>query len=159
NSARKPPLLHRYDNPDRLLGLLNRFHYLSTVSGGGYIGCWLSAWRHRSATGIADVSRGLSWPDPSENFEVSRQAPSAISNLRCFTNYLTPSAGLLSPDTWTSIVIIGRNLLLNHIIIIPLVAAVLVLAKLIEVVGNEQPIPIWQWWSDYLAGTSFDGSL
>src|SRR5260370_28842846 len=25
-------------------GLLDRFHYLSTVSGGGYIGSWLSAW-------------------------------------------------------------------------------------------------------------------
>src|SRR5262245_57771329 len=27
--------------------LLFRFHYLSTVSGGGYIGGWLSAWRRR----------------------------------------------------------------------------------------------------------------
>ena len=26
-------------------GLLRHFHYLSTVSGGGYIGSWLSAWR------------------------------------------------------------------------------------------------------------------
>src|SRR4029077_16193392 len=26
-------------------GLLGKFHYLSTVSGGGYIGSWLSAWR------------------------------------------------------------------------------------------------------------------
>ena len=25
-------------------GLLNKFHYLSTVSGGGYIGSWLSTW-------------------------------------------------------------------------------------------------------------------
>jgi hypothetical protein len=25
-------------------GLLDKFHYLSTVSGGGYIGSWLSAW-------------------------------------------------------------------------------------------------------------------
>jgi predicted acylesterase/phospholipase RssA len=28
-------------------GLLGQFHYLSTVSGGGYIGSWLSAWRTR----------------------------------------------------------------------------------------------------------------
>src|SRR4029077_8219675 len=26
-------------------GLLGQFHYLSTVSGGGYIGSWLSEWR------------------------------------------------------------------------------------------------------------------
>src|SRR5689334_18459691 len=25
-------------------GVLSKFHYLSTVSGGGYIGSWLSAW-------------------------------------------------------------------------------------------------------------------
>ncbi len=29
------------------LGLLDKFHYLSTVSGGGYIGSWLSGWIHR----------------------------------------------------------------------------------------------------------------
>jgi hypothetical protein len=28
-------------------GVLTRFHYLSTVSGGGYIGSWLTAWIHR----------------------------------------------------------------------------------------------------------------
>jgi hypothetical protein len=119
----------------------------------------LSAWRSRSKNGIADVVRGLSWPDPIDDAEVSRQVPNAIRNLRCFTNYLTPSAGFLSPDTWTSIVIIGRNLLLNHIVIVPLVAALLVLAKFIEVVGNEQPMPVWKWWIDYLHGTRFEGSL
>src|SRR5260370_33722205 len=30
-------------------GLLGQFHYLSTVSGGGYIGSWLSAWRWMEA--------------------------------------------------------------------------------------------------------------
>ncbi len=29
------------------LGLLGKFDYLSTVSGGGYLGSWLSAWIHR----------------------------------------------------------------------------------------------------------------
>src|SRR5580765_5037118 len=28
-------------------GLLDKFHYQSTVSGGGYIGSWLSAWIYR----------------------------------------------------------------------------------------------------------------
>src|SRR5438552_15549216 len=32
-------------------GLLGKFHYLSTVSGGGYIGAWLSAWIHRAGRG------------------------------------------------------------------------------------------------------------
>src|SRR5262245_6851799 len=34
--------------PDRGNSLLANFHYLSTVSGGGYIGSWLSAWRSRT---------------------------------------------------------------------------------------------------------------
>src|SRR4029077_17283690 len=29
------------------LGAIDKFHYISTVSGGGYIGGWLSSWIHR----------------------------------------------------------------------------------------------------------------
>src|SRR5262245_66294943 len=36
----------RVDSADQ--SLLAKFHYLSTVSGGGYIGSWLSGWRARS---------------------------------------------------------------------------------------------------------------
>src|SRR5439155_6129899 len=37
-------------------GLLGKFDYLSTVSGGGYIGSWLSAWVHRHPQGIQGVA-------------------------------------------------------------------------------------------------------
>src|SRR2546430_8394069 len=45
-------------------GLLDKFHYLSTVSGGGYIGSWLRAWINRAGltTETAQLSR------PSEHF-------------------------------------------------------------------------------------------
>ena len=36
-------------------GLLSRFDYLSTVSGGGYIGSWLSAWIHRDAEDLKEA--------------------------------------------------------------------------------------------------------
>src|SRR5438874_4295870 len=39
--------------------LLEQFHYLSTVSGGGYIGSWLTAWIHRHAQGVQGVLREL----------------------------------------------------------------------------------------------------
>src|SRR5205085_5020544 len=39
-------------------GLLTRFHYVSTVSGGGYIGSWLSAWL-RWAGSCKPVIEGL----------------------------------------------------------------------------------------------------
>src|SRR5438105_15823347 len=41
-------------------GLLGKFHYLCTVSGGGYIGSWLSAWINRS--GLTRVSVHLARP-------------------------------------------------------------------------------------------------
>lgn len=38
--------------------LLGKFHYLSTVSGGGYIGSWLSAWiaREGSNTVMGEIN-------------------------------------------------------------------------------------------------------
>src|SRR5262249_25272338 len=35
--------------------LLGEFHYLSTVSGGGYVGSWLTAWIHRDPEGAPGV--------------------------------------------------------------------------------------------------------
>src|SRR4030095_11393594 len=66
-------------------GLLDKFHYLSTVSGRGYIGSWLSAWIYQSDGGLADVTgelaqlRGRMRLNP----EVKE-----IQNLRSYSNYL-----------------------------------------------------------------------
>ena len=125
------------------LELIDRFHYLSTVSGGGYIGCWLSAWRHRSRSGLAGVARGLAWPDPIGKEDIPSRVPNAISNLRRSTNYLTPIKGILSPDTWATISIVSRNLLLNHVVITPLIAALLVLVKVIAASAHEQVFLFW----------------
>src|SRR5712692_80245 len=43
-------------------GLLDKFDYLSTVSGGGFIGSWLSAWIHREDKAIGKVSQWLADP-------------------------------------------------------------------------------------------------
>src|SRR5258708_7733546 len=37
--------------------LLDKFNYLSTVSGGGYIGSWLSAWLHHSGNAASVLDR------------------------------------------------------------------------------------------------------
>jgi hypothetical protein len=39
--------------------LLGQFQYLSTVSGGGYIGSWLTAWIHRHRDGLEGVTNDL----------------------------------------------------------------------------------------------------
>ena len=99
-------------------GLLDKFHYLSTVSGGGYIGSWLSAWINRA--GLTSVSGQLvrqsqhTRPNPE---------PLEIQNLRSYSNYLSPRLGIFSADSWTIVGTYLRNLLLNWCVIIPLLAA------------------------------------
>lgn len=104
--------------------LLGRFHYLSTVSGGGYIGSWLSAWRAR--TDFMTVINDLTGRPEGADVE-----PPAISWLRAYSNYLTPTLGITSADTWAAVAIFVRNLVLNWLVIIPVVCIALLLLKLI----------------------------
>lgn len=107
---------------DANLSLLSRFHYLSTVSGGGYIGSWLSAWRHRDD--FSTVWQSLSSRPDGPDVE-----PAELSWLRAYSNYLTPKTGLMSADTWTGIALYLRNLLLNWLVIIPALAVLLLILK------------------------------
>src|SRR5438034_2637663 len=65
-------------------GLLSKFHYLSTVSGGGYIGSWLSAWIKNHPEGIRGVVAELAesartnespTKTPQGNGEVGAESP------------------------------------------------------------------------------------
>jgi hypothetical protein len=103
-------------------GLLDKFHYLSTVSGGGYIGSWLSAWINRA--GLTSVTTQLS--GQSEHTRPNPE-PIEIQNLRSYSNYLSPRLGMFSADSWTLVGSYLRNLLLNWCVIIPLLAAFLAL--------------------------------
>src|SRR5258708_15437067 len=69
---------------------LQQFEYLSTVSGGGYIGSWLSAWlfqerKRRDAGGANKVVADLNGRTK-DHAEVG-----PISNLRRDSHYLAPS--------------------------------------------------------------------
>ena len=103
--------------------LLTKFHYLSTVSGGGYIGSWLSAWLMRAGeTGtttqvIADLG-GLK----------ADGEPSRITNLRRDSSYLTPKVGALSADLWADLAMIVRNLVLNWAVFLPALCALVLAA-------------------------------
>ncbi len=109
------------------LHLLDKFVYLSTVSGGGYIGSWLTAcaYRYRKAglSGITDVQKTLESSGASSTHPGSGVEPDPISWLRDFSNYLTPQLGLFSADSWTMYGIVLRNLLLNWMVLIPLIIA------------------------------------
>ncbi len=105
--------------------VLEQFDYLSTVSGGGYIGSWLTAWSNRVG-GLANVIPQLRpGGEPA-----APGAPDPIEHLRDYNNYLSPKIGLLSADTWTLAATVLRNLLLNWMVLIPLLMAGLLLPRL-----------------------------
>ncbi len=109
--------------------LLKHFDYLSTVSGGGYIGGWLSAWIHRHSLpdrGLSGVTSDLTNSSPRKKIDPD---PAALRHLREYSNFLTPKAGLLSADTWTFLAIYVRNLLLNWSVIVPLLLAFLLIPR------------------------------
>jgi hypothetical protein len=125
--------------------LLKQFDYLSTVSGGGYIGSWFAAWMRRESCGRIqdDTTQGtLRFPTPAEAADEMqrRLSPTRSPNpmderekpiryLREYSNYLTPRAGLMSADTWTMLGIYLRNTLLNQVIIVSLLAAALLVPR------------------------------
>src|SRR5215831_6526201 len=107
-------------------GLLGQFDYLSTVSGGGYIGSWLSAWVKR-AGGLQNVIPHLRGDDRPH----APGDPDPIDHLREYNNYLSPKLGFFSADTWTLVATVGRNMLLNWLVFIPLLMFGLVLPRIV----------------------------
>jgi len=103
--------------------LLAKFHYLSTVSGGGYIGSWLSAWRMNET--FSRIWAHLVMRPGGPDFE-----PHQIGWLRSFSNYLTPKVGMTSADTWTALALWIRNLLLNWLLILLPTCALILLFKI-----------------------------
>lgn len=121
---------------------LRIFDYLSTVSGGGYIGNWLEAWilragqEQKTVKGIDIVEeelrptrteRGDSVAQREWKDQKSHTEPPPIRFLRDYSNYLTPRLGALGADTWTVIAIYLRNLLLNQAILVLFLFAMLLL--------------------------------
>jgi hypothetical protein len=119
-------------------GLIKRLDYLSTVSGGGFIGGWLSTWIKREgdienvelqlrasrvdqswATRIGDNDQELKQGIPLEG------EPEPIFHLRRYTSYLAPRTGVFSVDSWVLGAIYCRNFLLNQFILLPALLAVL----------------------------------
>ena len=133
-------------------GVLRHFDYLSSVSGGGYIAGWLKAWMHRAGTDavIKELARaGDPSPTLSPDAETSTgprrdplaPEPRALDRLREYSNYLTPKVGLLSPDSWTAGALVVRNLILNWLVLVPLLAAVITIPQAAVLLVQAQPSP------------------
>ncbi len=109
------------------LGMLGKLDYLSTVSGGGYTGGWLTSWLHRD--GRDEVLAGL---DPAQVGAMRGEAAklSPVNRLRATCRYLAPKGGVISADVWTLLATMARNLVLNWLVLLPLLAAVLLVPRI-----------------------------
>ncbi len=138
---------------------LTRFHYLSTVSGGGYIGSWLSAFiKRRAGQSVAEAQRLLARVgEPHDAKRAAQQVDIsaedvAIQWLRSYSNYLTPRVGFAGVDTWTAISTYIRNLTLNWLVLLPLaVSAILALAFVLPFSGVVQRAGGWLLLAAFLA--------
>jgi hypothetical protein len=122
--------------------LLGEFDYLSTVSGGGYLGGWFSAWAKRIGHPPDTKLKDCHIPDPCDGpAEVIRELakspgstfdpePEPVKQLRAYSNYLTPALGFLSGDTWALLATVVRNMFLNWLVLLPLLAATLLVPVL-----------------------------
>jgi hypothetical protein len=110
--------------------LLPRIDYLSTVSGGGYIGSWLATWLKRR--GLQTVEKSLGRMTE----EARKHEPDEIQFLRQYSNYLTPRLGLLNADSLTTAAIYVRNLLLNLAILVAALGAFMVLPRILNILDS-----------------------
>lgn len=116
--------------------LLTSFHYLSTVSGGGYIGSWLQRWIHEESVEKLEpqprpARTRLAAADAVMTKLGAQEEPGEIKRLRENSNFITPKVGIGSNDTWTAIAISVRNILVNWLLFVPLLMLVALLPNLL----------------------------
>ncbi|MBS4097372.1 MAG: patatin-like phospholipase family protein [Sulfuricella sp.] len=115
---------------------LHVFDYLSTVSGGGYIGGWLSALHFRRAAGVPageeemkTLQRDLASPGreaPGEQTSSPGFPPPEcppVRFVRRYSNYLTPRLGL-SGDTLALVSLMVRNVTVMQLLLVSMLAAI-----------------------------------
>ncbi len=151
--------------------VLDKFDYLSTVSGGGYIGSWLSSWIRRHPRGVSGVQEDLqradtAFVDPKDADVPNREVPERkinpeplpLRHLRAYSNYLSPRLGLFSGDSWTLASLYIRNLLLNLLVLVPLLACALAFPRMFSwVLHHDRALPPvgWAWLSVGLTTLGF----
>lgn len=132
------------------LRLLRDFDYLSTVSGGGYIGSWFSKWLKRMGGDITRMEQRLS---TTGSTGAGKSEPEEIRFLRQYSNYLTAKTGFFSADTWSVLTTYFRNTLLNLTILVAIMGAVLVIPRfLVFALAAVNPDPAASHWLGVVTG-------
>ncbi len=128
--------------------LIKRFDYLSTVSGGGYIGSWFASWIKRDQS-VIKVSNRL---NPQKSPDPSGEELNPIKWLRMYSNYLAPNSSIMSVDSWTFGMTWLRNTLLNQVVIFLFFLAVLFCGSLLYQIWSRHLVhPLYTSWQAVLS--------
>ena len=147
--------LARFSTPDGRYekdGMLHKLNFLSTVSGGGYIGSWFMAWARRHPQGYPGVVDEISkCGSTGVDTEVR-----PLRHLREYTSFLAPQLGGLTVDTWTLLATVMRNLFLNNCMLLPGAAAVMCVPILVGclMAGLPRCLPNQYWISGLVISLS-----
>lgn len=95
-----------------------RIGYLSTVSGGGYIGCAITATMTKAKGEFVFANAGSANPDEPKAAEIS-DSP-AVGHIRNYSNYLIPNG---FRDFFADIAIVLRGLAANLLLVAPVLLA------------------------------------
>ncbi len=87
------------------LGALARIDYLSTVSGGGYVGSFWSTWLESPANSDKTL-----WPENGHERDGGVE-PEQVRHLREFSRFLAPRVGFFEPEMWQAVVALLSGLL------------------------------------------------
>lgn len=110
------------------LGLLKYVDYLSTVSGGGYIGSAYLACLHED--GKQRQRQSTLWTAGTQAEAATKRQRTATAHLRRYSQYLAPQGGFFSADTWTIASIWLRNTLLLQAMLVSLFALTLLAPRI-----------------------------
>ena len=92
------------------LELLKHVHYLATVSGGGYIGAWWTAWRarvgknrHEEDAKVFPIAQRADAAGQTVFDKKLNREPEEVRHLREFSNFLSPRIGFFQSEMWNAV--------------------------------------------------------
>ncbi|MHA4741995.1 patatin-like phospholipase family protein [Dyadobacter sp. MSC1_007] len=118
------------------LDALHHFDYISTVSGGGYVGTFFNSWVKRTGS-FSKITDRL---NPGKCSDPLADEVRPIRWLRMFSNYLTPNVGIMSPDAWAAGMTWLRNALVNQFVLL------LILVTVLSLISDM--FLFWKWVKD-----------
>lgn len=123
------------------LHVLKHVDYLSTVSGGGYIGAWWSAWRARGGQGFPQAPI-----DSVTNAKAENREPEEVRHLREFSNFLSPRIGFFESEMWNAVMAVLSAVLPAFLVASSVIALALLfwlgVTSLILADGPDTTIPM-----------------